>query len=89
MYIKEILPQSGWLAARVVRDLVWEESGESIRGYDQARHFDPSGETLRSCTMIITEPNKFVAEVHDRMPVLLAEEGFEPWLSGNAGVELF
>jgi putative SOS response-associated peptidase YedK len=39
--------------------------------------------------MIITEPNKFVAEVHDRMPVLLAEEGFEPWLSGNAGVELF
>ncbi|HTE76067.1 MAG TPA: SOS response-associated peptidase [Xanthobacteraceae bacterium] len=47
-----------------------------------------SGETLRSCTMIITEPNKFVAEVHDRMPVLLAEEGFEPWLSGKAGLEL-
>jgi putative SOS response-associated peptidase YedK len=33
-----------------------------------------SGETLRSCTMIITEPNALVAEVHDRMPVLLAEE---------------
>jgi len=26
-----------------------------------------SGETLKSCTMIITEPNKFVAEVHDRI----------------------
>ena len=38
--------------------------------------------------MIITEPNKFVAEVHDRMPVLLAEEVFEPWLSGKAGLEL-
>jgi hypothetical protein len=25
--------------------------------------------------MIITEPNRFVAEAHDRMPVLLAEEG--------------
>jgi putative SOS response-associated peptidase YedK len=47
-----------------------------------------SGETLRSCTMMITEPNKFVAEVHDRMPVLVAEEGFEPWLSGKAGLEL-
>jgi putative SOS response-associated peptidase YedK len=47
-----------------------------------------SGETLRSCTMIITEPNTFVAEVHDRMPVLLAEEGFEPWLSWKAGLEL-
>jgi putative SOS response-associated peptidase YedK len=24
----------------------------------------------KSCTMIITEPNEFVAEAHDRMPVL-------------------
>jgi len=47
-----------------------------------------SGEVLKSCTMIITEPNEFVADVHDRMPVLLAEEDFEPWLSGSAGLEL-
>jgi putative SOS response-associated peptidase YedK len=46
-----------------------------------------SGETLKSCTMIITEPNKFVAEVHDRMPVLLAERDYKPWLSGNAGLD--
>jgi putative SOS response-associated peptidase YedK len=38
--------------------------------------------------MIITEPNEFVAEVHDRVPVLLAERDFEPWLSGKAGLEL-
>ena len=38
--------------------------------------------------MIITEPNKFVAEVHDRMPVLLDERDYEPWLNGTAGVEL-
>jgi putative SOS response-associated peptidase YedK len=42
---------------------------------------------LKSCTMIITEPNEFVAEVHDRMPVLLTEQQFDPWLSGEAGVE--
>ena len=47
-----------------------------------------SGETLKSCTMIITEPNEFVAEVHDRMPVLLAERDFEPWLTSNAETEL-
>jgi putative SOS response-associated peptidase YedK len=47
-----------------------------------------TGETLESCTMIITEPNDFVAEVHDRMPVLLTEKDFEPWLTGTAGVEL-
>jgi putative SOS response-associated peptidase YedK len=39
--------------------------------------------------MIITEPNEFVAEVHDRMPVLLTEKQFDPWLSGKAGVEYF
>jgi putative SOS response-associated peptidase YedK len=38
--------------------------------------------------MIITEPNEFVAEVHDRMPVLLAEKDYEPWLRAEAGIEL-
>ena len=47
-----------------------------------------SGEKLKSCTMIITEPNKFVAEVHDRMPALLAEKDFASWLDGSAGPEL-
>jgi putative SOS response-associated peptidase YedK len=47
-----------------------------------------SGETLKSCTMIITEPNEFVAELHDRMPVLLAEKDFESWLNGRVGMEL-
>jgi putative SOS response-associated peptidase YedK len=47
-----------------------------------------SGKPLKSCTMIITVPNKLVADVHDRMPVLLAEKDYEPWLSGKAGLEL-
>ena len=41
-------------------------------------------EPLRSCTMVITEPNNFVAEVHDRMPVILEAEDFEQWEHGNA-----
>jgi putative SOS response-associated peptidase YedK len=40
-----------------------------------------TGETLKSCTMIITEPNKLAAEVHDRMPVILERADFGPWLS--------
>jgi putative SOS response-associated peptidase YedK len=47
-----------------------------------------TGEQIKSCTMIITEPNDFVAEVHDRMPVLLTEGQFAPWLSGEVGAEL-
>ena len=35
--------------------------------------------------MIITEPNDFAAEIHNRMPVFLREEQFAPWLSGEAG----
>ena len=31
-----------------------------------------TGERLKSCTMIITEPNDFAAEIHDRMPVFPA-----------------
>ena len=46
-----------------------------------------TGQPLKSCTMIVTEPNDFVREVHDRMPVLLTAEQFEPWLRGEAGLE--
>ena len=47
---------------------------------------------LESCAFAAVQrmavPNQFVAEVHDRMPILLAEQDFEPWLSEKAGLEL-
>jgi putative SOS response-associated peptidase YedK len=33
--------------------------------------------------MLITEPNKFVAETHDRMPVILEHKDFEQWERGD------
>jgi putative SOS response-associated peptidase YedK len=42
-----------------------------------------TGERIKSCSMIITEPNAFVAEVHDRMPVLLMPNQFDHWLCGE------
>jgi putative SOS response-associated peptidase YedK len=33
--------------------------------------------------MVITEPNRFVAEVHDRMPVILEAKDFEQWERGD------
>lgn len=47
-----------------------------------------TGRTILSCTMVITEPNMFVAEVHDRMPVLLQPHQFDAWLSGEGGKEM-
>ena len=60
----------------------------TIAGIWDQWHDQADGKTLKSCAMIITEPNEFVSEVHDRMPVLLAEKDFEPWLSGEAGLEV-
>ena len=36
--------------------------------------------------MIVTEANRFVAKLHDRMPVILEPEQFEAWLTGTAGL---
>jgi putative SOS response-associated peptidase YedK len=44
-------------------------------------------ERIKSCAMIICEPNNFVAEVHDRMPVLLQPEQFDHWLTGEMRAE--
>ncbi len=43
-----------------------------------------TGDDLKSCAMVITAPNKFVAEVHDRMPVILESADFEQWERGDA-----
>jgi putative SOS response-associated peptidase YedK len=47
-----------------------------------------SGETVKSCTLIVTGANKAMRALHDRMPVLLRREEGERWLSMEAGTEL-
>jgi putative SOS response-associated peptidase YedK len=42
--------------------------------WDQWKDYANPDQPIRSCTMIIAEPNDFVAEVHDRMPALLKPE---------------
>jgi putative SOS response-associated peptidase YedK len=36
--------------------------------------------TFETCTIITTEANSLMADVHDRMPVMLGEEGCDRWL---------
>ena len=36
-----------------------------------------------SCAMVITEPNKVTAKIHDRMPVILGAKDFEQWERGD------
>ena len=40
----------------------------------------PEGEWMKSCTIITTAPNALAAQVHDRMPAILARETERDWL---------
>ncbi|WNQ12421.1 SOS response-associated peptidase [Paenibacillus aurantius] len=40
----------------------------------------PDGRRVGSCTVVTTEPNELVRDIHDRMPVILRPEGEELWL---------
>lgn len=39
------------------------------------------GSEAQTCTIITTEPNALVAQVHNRMPVILPPEAWQTWLS--------
>jgi putative SOS response-associated peptidase YedK len=65
-----------------------DEQPITIAGLWDTWHDRQAGETVRSCAMVITDANEFVAEVHDRMPVVLEPDQFEPWILGGAGAEL-
>src|ERR1700729_3379687 len=41
---------------------------------------DPSGEWLKSCSILTTAPNTVTAAVHDRMPVILERDCYDLWL---------
>jgi putative SOS response-associated peptidase YedK len=44
------------------------------------RWTDRDGGHIESCTIIVTEANALVGQLHDRMPVILAQEQYEAWL---------
>jgi putative SOS response-associated peptidase YedK len=41
---------------------------------------DEKGELLKTCTIITTGPNRLMATIHDRMPVILPREAILDWL---------
>lgn len=41
---------------------------------------NPAGEFIETCTILTTKPNSLVADVHDRMPVILNPRNYDLWL---------
>jgi len=40
----------------------------------------PDGATLETCTILTTTPNQLLADMHDRMPVILPSASYDLWL---------
>jgi putative SOS response-associated peptidase YedK len=45
--------------------------------------YAPNGGKLRSCTILTTAANSAIAQLHDRMPVILAPEAETAWLDAT------
>lgn len=43
-------------------------------------HWAHDGQTIESCTLIVTDANELMAPLHERMPVILAPESYDLWL---------
>lgn len=41
---------------------------------------DPSGQWIKSCSILTTTPNAVASQVHDRMPVILGRDDYDLWL---------
>jgi putative SOS response-associated peptidase YedK len=44
----------------------------------------PAGDWLRSSTIVTTSANEAVADLHDRMPVILPASAWDDWLDPEA-----
>ncbi|MCJ7500346.1 SOS response-associated peptidase [bacterium] len=40
----------------------------------------PEGDTIRTCTIVTTEPNELLEPIHNRMPVIIKPEERDRWL---------
>ena len=40
----------------------------------------PQGHVIESCTILTTTPNSLLADIHDRMPVILSPDNYDLWL---------
>ncbi|KOY14156.1 SOS response-associated peptidase [Paenibacillus xylanivorans] len=82
-----IIPCSGFYEWKMdgsgkqpMRILMKDESIFSLAGlYDT--WLDPDGNKLSTCTIITTEPNILMAEIHNRMPAIIRPQDEAEWLN--------
>jgi len=45
---------------------------------------DPNGQTVESCTIVTVDANALIAELHDRMPLIVAPGDYDAWLTAES-----
>lgn len=68
------IKQPYYISAKSGEPLVMGGLWESWKG--------PDGSILRTACVVTTSPNAVMASIHDRMPVIVAPENWQSWLSG-------
>ncbi len=82
-----LLLASGWYEWQQAGDgkqpwFICQEQGEplAMAGLWESWQDPAAGTTLESCTIITTEAAASIEDIHHRMPVILPEAHWEPWL---------
>jgi len=60
--------------------LITLKSGKPFAFAGLAEHWHRGDQVIDSCTIITTEPNELMADIHDRMPVILPPADYDLWL---------
>jgi putative SOS response-associated peptidase YedK len=42
-----------------------------------------TGEIIESCAVVTTEAKGHIADLHDRMPLVIAKDAYDAWLKGT------
>jgi putative SOS response-associated peptidase YedK len=53
-----------------------------------SRWQDPEGEDILTYTILTTEPNPLLADIHNRMPVILPPDAYDIWLGESSREDL-
>ena len=75
-----VFPMGGFYAWNEEKDKFMFSNKEKIvyiGGFYRSHHDEKTAESI----IMTTEPNRTVAPIHDRMPLVLTEEQIEPWVT--------
>lgn len=45
---------------------------------------DPDGVTVETCTIVTVEANALIAQLHERMPLIVAPDNYDAWLAAES-----